>query len=216
MPELKPQERPATYHRYLDAAEALFIRYGYEGASIRMISREARAPLGTLHHYWGNKEVLFRDTCDRRFGPIQQEQLRRLRLCEQRVRAGLPLSLADVVRSLIEPPILADVGPDQQHRIRLLYGRALTEPSEVVMRLVKEMFFEATSLFTTLLRQQCSALDDETFYWRCNCVLGAFIFSQSFGDRMAYVFQKSLADTDWRFVVDEIVAFVVRGMAVPP
>jgi hypothetical protein len=97
-----------------------------------------------------------------------------------------------------------------------LYGRALTEPSEVVKRLVKEMFFEATALFTTLLRRQCSALDDETFYWRCNCVLGAFIFSQSFGDRMAYVFEKSLADTDWRFVVDEIVAFVVRGMAVPP
>lgn len=197
-------ERTDTYRRYLDAAEQAFIRFGYEGAAIRRISADAGAPLGTLHHYWGNKEALFRDVCERRFGPIQAEQLRRLRAAR---------TLEAVIRALIAPPILADAASaDQQHTIRLLYGRALTEPSEVVMRLVKEMFLEATTLCIKLLRQQCPSLSEESFYWRFNCALGAFIFSQSFGDRVAYVMGRTLEDTDWTFVVEEITRFIVQGL----
>jgi AcrR family transcriptional regulator len=201
-------ERTDTYRRYLDAAEQAFIRFGYEGASIRRISSDAQAPLGTLHHYWGNKEALFRDVCERRFAPIQAEQLQRLRA------AG---SLEAVVRGLISPPILADASsPAQQQTIRLLYGRVLTEPSEVVMRLVKQMFLEATQLCLALLRQYCPQLSEERFYWRFTCALGAFIFSQSFGDRVAYASGRSLEGTDWRFVVEEITAFIVQGMQGDP
>jgi hypothetical protein len=117
------------------------------------------------------------------------------------------------VRALIKPPILADVAShDQQHRIRLLYGRVLTEPSEIVKQLVKEMFLESTTLCLTLLRDCCRDLSEETFYWRFNCALGAFIFSQSFGDRVAYVLGRSLDGTDWQFAVDEIARFMVQGL----
>ena len=45
MPQPARADRRETYHRFMDAAENIFIKYGYEGASIRMISREADAPL---------------------------------------------------------------------------------------------------------------------------------------------------------------------------
>jgi AcrR family transcriptional regulator len=202
----RPTERTETYHRYLDAAEQAFIRYGYEGASIRRISADAGAPLGTLHHYWGNKEALFREVCERRFAPIQAEQLRRLR------KAG---STESVVRALVEPPMLAEASsPAQQQAVRLLYGRILTEPSDVVKQLVKDMFLENTTLFLALLRERCPDLDEEAFYWRCTCALGAFIFSQSFGDRVAFALDKSLQGTDWHRVVEEIVRFIVQGLRV--
>ena len=207
----KTVPRTGTYHRYLDAAEQAFIRYGYEGASIRRISTDAEAPLGTLHHYWGNKEALFRDVCERRFAPIQAEQLRRLHAAAG--GAGLRPDLQAVVRALIEPPILADAAdPAQQHAIRLLYGRVLTEPSDIVKRIVRDMFRDATRLFRDLLQAACPTLDPQAFYWRLTCALGAFIFAQSFGDRVGYALGNAADAPDWRQVIHEICGFVTRGM----
>jgi AcrR family transcriptional regulator len=208
-------DRRETYHRFMDAAENIFIRYGYEGASIRMISREADAPLGTLHHYWGSKEVLFRDTCERRFGPILAQQCARVAECERRAAAGEKLDVGTLVRALIEPPILSD-GHDgsapQCDVIRMLYGRVLTEPSEVVKRIVKDLFGDLARQFEGLMRAHNPQLDDVSFYWRFTCVIGAFIFAQSFGDRVADTGGHTLTAVDWQRVVDEIVGVMVRGM----
>jgi AcrR family transcriptional regulator len=201
-------ERPATYHRYLDAAEQAFITLGYEGASIRRISADAQAPLGTLHHYWGTKQVLFKHVCERRFAPIQAEQLRRLRLCQIH-----PLQLRQVVMALVEPPLQAGSGAaGEAATIRLLYGRALTEPSTVVQALVAELFGEASQVFLSLVRQCCPQLDATQFYWRFSCALGAFIFAQSFGDRLAWVTGEPPPALAAGALADEIATFIVRGM----
>jgi AcrR family transcriptional regulator len=215
VPQPARADRRETYHRFMDAAENIFIKYGYEGASIRMISREAEAPLGTLHHYWGSKEVLFRDTCERRFGPILAQQAARIAECERRAGAGERLDVATIVRALIEPPILAD-GNDGTappcEIIRMLYGRVLTEPSDVVKRIVKDLFGETSKHFQNLMRQHHPGLDETRFYWRFTCIIGAFLFAQSFGDRVASTSGLSPAPVDWRFVVEEIVGVIVRGM----
>jgi AcrR family transcriptional regulator len=216
VPQPARADRRETYHRFMDAAENIFIKYGYEGASIRMISREADAPLGTLHHYWGSKEVLFRDTCERRFGPILAQQSARIAECERRAAAGEKLEVGTLVRALIEPPILSD-GQDgtapQCEIIRMLYGRVLTEPSDVVKRIVKDLFGEPSRHFEKLMRQHHPKLDDTTFYWRFTCALGSFMFAQSFGDRVATNRGLEPMAVDWRFVVDEIVGVITRGMA---
>jgi AcrR family transcriptional regulator len=204
----------------MDAAEALFIERGYQGTSIRDIARRAHSHLGTLHYFWGNKDALFRAVCARRFDPIQAEQLRRLRACQARgARAarGSAGQLADVVRALIEPPLLA-AGADaaERHTVRLLYGRVLTEPSVAVMRSVRELFRESTTLFVELLRARCARLDEQAFYWRLTCALGAFIFTQSFGDRVAFAFGRRLEHVDWTQVAEEVTGFVVRGFAAQP
>ncbi|MEY4761553.1 MAG: hypothetical protein RLZZ200_1409 [Pseudomonadota bacterium] len=205
-------ERTETFHRYLDAAEQAFIEFGYEGASIRRISADAGAPLGTLHHYWGSKEVLFREVCERRFAPIQAEQLRRLQALAQPGRRGRP-SVEAVVRALVEPPMAAGEGaPVVQDPIRRLYGRVLTEPSDVVKRIVKDMFRESTRLFRDLLRAASPGLDPDTFYWRMTCALGAFIFAQSFGDRVGYALAETRLPSDWHKASDEVVGFILRGM----
>ncbi|RYG16208.1 TetR/AcrR family transcriptional regulator [bacterium] len=136
-------DRRETYHRFMDAAESVFIRFGYEGASIRMISREAEAPLGTLHHYWGSKEVLFRETCERRFATVLAKQAERLADCERRLDAGEGVAAESVLRALIEPPVLGDgdaADGSAADATRNLYGRVITEPSEVVRRIVRDLF----------------------------------------------------------------------------
>lgn len=205
---LNAAERPATFHRYLDAAEQAFITLGYEGASIRRISADAGAPLGTLHHYWGTKQVLFRDVCERRFAPIQAEQLRRLRACQQECP-----QLRQVVLALVEPPLQAGAGSAADAAtIRMLYGRALTEPSQVVQALVAELFHDASQLFLALVRQCCPQLDAAQFYWRFNCALGAFIFAQSFGDRLTWITGQAPPALSPEALAEEITGFIVHGM----
>lgn len=199
--------RTATYHRYLDAAEQAFIQRGYEGASIRRISAEAQVPLGTLHHYWGTKQALFRDVCARRFDPIQDEQLRRLRAC-----AAGPV-LAQVVRALVEPPLQVGARPGAEAQtVRLLYGRALTDPSPVVQALVADLLREPSQLLLALVRRCCPQLDAARFYWRTSCALGAFIFAQSFGDRLAWIDGSVPPPPSPGQLADEITAFIVHGM----
>jgi AcrR family transcriptional regulator len=216
VPQPARADRRETYHRFMDAAENIFIRYGYEGASIRMISREADAPLGTLHHYWGSKETLFRDTCERRFGPILAQQAARIAECERRTSAGEHVDVGTLARALVEPPILSD-GHDGSRpdcdTIRMLYGRVLTEPSDVVKRICADLFRGSSRQFEDLMRRQHPQLDDFTFYWRFTCVIGAFLFAQSFGDRVANTRGEALKPVDWRRVVEEIVGVMERGIA---
>ena len=62
------------------------------------------------------------------------------------------------------------------------------------------------------MQAACPKLDPETFYWRLTCALGAFIFAQSFGDRVDYALGGAQDTTNWRRVIEEIAGFVVRGM----
>ena len=201
----------------MDAAEALFIERGYEGTSIRDVARRAHSHLGTLHYFWGSKDALFRAVCARRFDPIQAEQLRRLRACRAAGPGSAAGDLAAVVRALVEPPLLvggADAATGEH--VRLLYGRALTEPSAAVMRSVRTQFRESTRLCVALLRARCRGLDARQFYWRLSCAFGALIFAQSFGDRVAFAAGRRLGPVDWASVAEEVAGFIVRGMTAPP
>ena len=121
------------------------------------------------------------------------------------------------MRALVEPPLhVAGASEAEQHTVRLLYGRVLTEPSDVVMRIVREMFRESTALFVELMRECSPDLSEDGFYWRLTCAFGAFIFTQSFGDRVAFASGRRLEAVDWSQVADEVTGFIVRGFEAQP
>ncbi|HSW06773.1 TetR/AcrR family transcriptional regulator [Aquabacterium sp.] len=204
-----------TAERFLAAAESVFIRCGYEGAAIRLIAAEAGAHLSAFHHYWGSKEALFRQVCERRFGPVQLRQLERLHECEAALAAGLALDVRTLVLALIEPAILAGGGAAERETTRLFYGRALLEPAPAFMQIMRRVVYDTSALFNALMRHACPALDAETFYWRFNCALGAIIVSHSYGERVAQFFDQRRRQPDWARVIDEIAGFVAAGMQRP-
>lgn len=58
-PSLRDEQRALTRRRLLDAAEAIFSRRGYHGASVDEIAREAGATTGALYSNFAGKEDLF-------------------------------------------------------------------------------------------------------------------------------------------------------------
>jgi AcrR family transcriptional regulator len=203
----------AAMDKYMDAAEALFIRRGYDGTSIRAISADAGMNIATVVYHWGTKEALFRDVCIRRFSDIKAEQLRRLRLLDKRGERLGHEDLENVLRALVEPPLLMHSSGHEGQTIRLLYGRALTDPSQVILRLTIELFADASTLCRALMRKCLPELDDQTFYRRYTCALGAFVFTQAFGHRVSQAAGIDDVQADWPAVTDEIVAFMKIGLS---
>src|SRR3954467_5698265 len=58
--------------RLLGAAGALFARQGYEGTSVREITRRAKANLGAITYHFGSKEALYHAVIASRAEPLVQ------------------------------------------------------------------------------------------------------------------------------------------------
>ncbi|WP_126174131.1 TetR/AcrR family transcriptional regulator [Altericroceibacterium xinjiangense] len=202
-----------TIRKYMDEAETLFIRLGYEATSIRAISSRAKMNLSTVVYHWGTKEALFREVCLRLFSGIVAEQLRRLKLCAAQIEALSPDDLPVVLRALVEPPLLMPQETDMAERTRLLYGRVLTDPSPVALQVTTEIFGEATELFRSLVRRCLDHLDEETFHWRYVCAVGSFVIAQSFERKFSYALGLSEVEPDWTSVSNEIVQSMAATLA---
>jgi AcrR family transcriptional regulator len=59
LPRRRPQSRGvATRRRLLECAEALFVRSGYEGASMADVAERANVGVGTVYHHFPDKRAL--------------------------------------------------------------------------------------------------------------------------------------------------------------
>ncbi|MGX7895966.1 TetR/AcrR family transcriptional regulator [Tsuneonella sp. HG222] len=207
------QRRPVRLNegtgKYLDAAEALFLRLGYEGTSMRAIATRARVSLGTIVYHWNTKEALFRAVCLRRFSAPLEEQNRRLAELESTAGGSTAEAITPIVRALVEPPVQAEADPASGPLLRSLYGRVLTDPAPVVLKVTVDLFGETTTLLWKKMRECLPDLSDQEFYWRMTCAVGAFVYAQSFGHRAAYATEYAEQAEDWETGAAEIVAAMV-------
>ncbi len=58
-PSLRDEQKALTRRRLIDAAETVFARHGYHGASVEQLAREAGATTGALYANFAGKEDLF-------------------------------------------------------------------------------------------------------------------------------------------------------------
>ncbi|MEJ1962385.1 MAG: TetR/AcrR family transcriptional regulator [Gammaproteobacteria bacterium] len=211
-----PAASEITHTRFLVSAERLFCVNGYEGTKIRAIATLSNANLGMLSHYWGSKRALFREVFDRRLRPIHEERLRRFQALEKIAKSGKPVSIMDVLRAQIEPSFIPPgQSAAEANALRLLLGRALTDPSEEVVTVMAEIFAESGNLFFTLLKKAAPEVNHIEFYWRANCVVGAFTFAESYTDRLTQFIDEDLSHIDWTAASNYVVRFLAAGMRAP-
>src|SRR4029079_19608720 len=135
---------------------------------------------------------------------------------EKNLKAGKPISTVEVLRAQIEPSfILPGQSAVEANARRLLLGRALTDPSEEVVTVMGEIFAESGSLFFSLLRKSAPNINHSEFYWRANCVVGAFTFAESYTDRLTQFIDEDLSDIDWLEASNYVVRFLAAGMRAP-
>jgi len=69
------QEDPPTRERLLTAARRVFGERGFEGGSVREITREAEANLGAVTYHFGSKEALYHEVIRSVLTPLRERTL---------------------------------------------------------------------------------------------------------------------------------------------
>jgi len=109
-----------TSDRLLDAAEAVFARNGYDAASIRMITKEARVQLALAHYHFKSKPELFRRVLIRRVDELRSRRLAMLENFKKRSNGG-PVSITEIVQAFAEPAFYLSMhgGPGWKNYMKL-------------------------------------------------------------------------------------------------
>lgn len=93
----------ATRGIVLAVAERLFAEEGFSAVSVRQITAAAGANLASINYYFGSKDTLLLEIYKQRGNEMAQERLQLLRDIE--LAAGADLTLRDILRALLQPPI---------------------------------------------------------------------------------------------------------------
>lgn len=117
-----------TRDTLLDVAERHFAMYGFAGASLRGIIKDAKVNVAAVAYHFGDKEELYSAVIERFAVPVVTEQLNRLEaeLAHNNVR------LENILRSFYGPPItMIKQQREKGKTLSLFLGRAQTETGPV-------------------------------------------------------------------------------------
>jgi AcrR family transcriptional regulator len=129
-----------TATRLRAAGRRIFARRGYEGASVRSITREAQANLGAVTYHFGSKEGLYEAVVDGALAPLRR------RVTEAASLPGSPIErIEGVVRAFFAH---LTENPDMPH-FMLQQVTSGVEPIEPVQKTMQHVI----GALSTLLRE---------------------------------------------------------------
>jgi len=143
---LESSEKTDTRNRILDAAEQLFAEHGFDGTSIREVTRAADVNVAAVHYHFGSKEAVLRGVTDRIAGPIN---IRRSALLAQLLEAepegaGLERLIECFVRADVE--VLLDL-QERGARVARFLGRTYSDQTEWIQEMAHEQYAAATDFY---------------------------------------------------------------------
>jgi AcrR family transcriptional regulator len=201
----KPPATPTSRQRLLDAAEALFADFGFNGVSVRQIVERASVNLGAIPYHFGTKENLFKEVMLRRATPLREERKRRLDALY--ATTGEP-ALEDVLFALLEPAFRAN---RENQAFRRLLGRASMDPTPEVRRLLVEIYTLDFMTVPGALRRALAALPEDEFFWKLNCFYGVMLFVQADTGKIQTIAGETFDTSQPEVALKYVIPFVAAG-----
>jgi AcrR family transcriptional regulator len=202
-----------TRERILDTAERLFAERGYSSVSTRQIADEAQANVAAAHYHFGSKEALLEAVFKRRLDGLNAERERLLQQC-MRDSGGHP-SAEDVLRAFIGPTLRMS-GSQGEQNFKLLAGRASTDPSPEVKRIVFDVYNSVGRSFIETITAACPDLSKQELFWRVACVYGAMMYIRADNGRLEHIFGPDFSLSDIDGALAYAIPFLANGMTAPP
>ena len=182
--------------RILDFAERLFMAHGYEGTSMRMITRTADVNLAAVNYYFGSKEGLLREVFRRRLAWLNGERLAALDALEQRAN-GAPLKPSQVLEAFFGT--LLRIGEDEalggMTFLRLL-GRTLADPAEFIKTFFASEYAQVIARYKVALSRAVPDVPRAEIVWRLHFMLGAMAYAIAGTDVLQVVTGVDIDDLD--------------------
>ncbi|GAB2182365.1 TetR/AcrR family transcriptional regulator [Denitratisoma sp. agr-D3] len=207
-----------TRERILDSAERLFMEFGYEGTSTRMVTSEAKVNLAAVNYHFGNKESLMQAVLRRRLAILNQERMRALDEAEA-LAGGKPLKPSQIVDGFFGTLLrMAEDKSKGGETFQRLIGRCMTEPANFIRTFLASEYADVVERYKTALFRALPDVPKAEIVWRFHFMLGATSYAIAGTDALQLV-------TDWQVNEDEgtqaekllprLMSFLLGGLRAP-
>lgn len=161
-----------TKARILDAAEDIFIEYGFEAMSLRQITSRADVNLAAVNYHFGSKEALIHAMLSRRLDRLNEERLKMLERFDAAL--GERLTCEHVLGAMFIPALRLSRDPQAGGRAFLkLLGRAYTDPSAFIHNFLNGHYASVAERFFDAFQRALPHLPREELGWRLHFAIGA-------------------------------------------
>jgi AcrR family transcriptional regulator len=202
--DFKPKNDDSASHapdRLLDAAERLFCERGFDGTSVRDLTRAAQCNVAAVNYHFGNKENLYEQMFRRHLKEVFDEHRQNI----ERVMNGSETSLEKFLESLFRKTLEKLPTEDNQIPLMKLIVRECLNPQLkhelVALDIVKE-FFEQIS---ECLQKLVPGLDEKKAMMHVFAIDGLLMHPMLFYDLYSKLF--------WKVDIDELTEHIVKFAA---
>lgn len=200
----------STKERILSAAEDLFAKSGFAGASLRQVTSAANVNLAAVNYHFGSKENLINELFKRRLDDLTAARMAAL----DKAKALRQPTLENVLEAFVQPALsLASDRGGGSSFVRLL-ARAFAEHDQRLRRFVSDNYGHVLKEFAKVIAHQLPSLPKDALYWRLDFVSGALTYAMSdFG-----MIKKPPNVTDEqhrRTAAEHFVRFAAAGLRAP-
>ncbi|MEO8779624.1 MAG: TetR/AcrR family transcriptional regulator [Rhodanobacter sp.] len=165
---------PSTRDRILGAAEALFARRGFDGASLRQLTAAAGVNLAAVNYHFGSKEKLVEEVFRRRLDALNADRLAAL----AQLGGSHPATLENVLAAYIRPAMALAHDGNGALFMRVL-ARAFAEHDGTLRQFLSDNYGHVMRQFSAEFARLLPHLSKPELYWRIDLVTGALIHAMS-------------------------------------
>lgn len=163
-----------TKERILGAAEALFARHGFEGASLRQLTTAAGVNLAAVNYHFGSKDRLIEEVFRRRLDQLNGRRMAAL----QKIAGDPDATVEDVLAAFIAPALELSHDGSGSLFMRVL-ARAFAEHDDTLRKFLSENYGHVMRQFTAEFARLLPHLSKEELYWRVDLVTGSLTHAMS-------------------------------------
>lgn len=165
----------STKQRILGAAEGLFARHGFAGASLRQVTAAAHVNLAAVNYHFGSKDKLIEEVFRRRLDELNARRLAAL----ARTTAKSRISLEGVLDAFITPALELSLDRSGGSAFVRVLARAYAEHNEYLRKFLSDHYGHVLREFAGAFAKLLPHLDKEELYWRLDIVAGALTYAMA-------------------------------------
>jgi len=201
-----------TKERILLAAEELFAERGFEGVSLRDITKEASANVAAVNYHFGSKDALIDALILRNVMPVIEERLKLLKEAEKQAEDGI-VSVEKILEAFMRPFLTRmDESGANRELFHKFSGRCMSERGGQLPSEALQMFRKMLKHFIAALAKALPEVEEEVLIWRLHFSFGAMAHALLHASRLKEVSNNKSGSPDFETTLQRMIDYCKGGL----